>query len=370
MRAVRDQIAQGVLQPGDRLPTVRKLAKQLALNQNTVGRAYKALCSEGLLVARSGLGTHVASEVFSASLVVSRADDLRALVSRAIGEGLARGYAPAELEAAFVGQLARWQSSTVAASSRRSHSKSSGRLVGMGSNDLCLDLLAAHFRQLYPNVRLYFDAVGSMAGLMAMARGEAQFAAVHLFDPAGQDYNMGYVRRLLPGRRLALVTLAHRSQGWIVAQGNPKRIRTVRDLVRRGVRFINRQAGSGTRVLLDDMLRRARVSPGRVKGYEREDGTHLAVAAAVAAGTADVGLGIQAAAQTFGLHFVPLRSERFELVLPIDEILLAQFDRVIQRPEFRSAVEALGGYDLSDAGQARIIEPQGVSRYDEGGKTI
>jgi putative molybdopterin biosynthesis protein len=129
----------------------------------------------------------------------------------------------------------------------------------------------------------------------------------------------------------------------------------VKDLARRSVRYTNRQRGSGTRALLDDLLRRARVAPADVRGYEREERTHAAVAAAVAQGSTDAGLGIMAAAQAFGLGFVPLCSERFELVLPLGHSLVAQLVRAIKRPEFQRAVSALGGYDMAHAGQLRML---------------
>jgi len=274
------------------------------------------------------------------------------LASALIGEGMTRGFTLADVEAAFATQRARWQE-------RLSVQEGSGespldRVVGMGSQDLCLDILLSRFRQRYTDRRLYYAPVGSLAGLMALAAGETHFAAAHIYDPQAGDYNLTSVRRLLPGRELALITLAHRAQGLLVARGNPKKVKTMRDLARRGVRFVNRRPGSGTRVLLDELLKRSRIDGRSLKGYEREEPSHLAVASAVAEGDADAGLGIEAAARPFGLDFVLLASERYELIVPSQSQLLPMFLELIADPEFRKAVESLGGYDLKESGHVRV----------------
>jgi molybdate-binding protein/DNA-binding transcriptional regulator YhcF (GntR family) len=349
--AIRTNIVNGALRPGDRLPTVRALAAQLAINQNTIVRAYNLLRAEGLIEAHSSQGTRVARGV-SASASAMRANDLRALAMQLVSDGIARGYAPAELEAAFIAQLARWRAENAGESA---NVLTRGTVIGMGSNDLSLELLTEQFQQLHPDARILVNDVGSLPGLIALGRGEAHFAASHLIDPESGDYNIPILRRLFPQQSFALVTLASRAQGLIVPAGNPKRIKAAKDLARRGVRIANRQRGSGTRAMLDDMLRRARIAPAHVRGYEREERTHAAVAAAVAHGSADTGLGIMAAAQAFGLGFVPLGSERFELVLPLGHSLVTQLVEAIKRPEFQRAVTALGGYDMANAGQLRTL---------------
>ena len=349
--AIRIHIVKGALQPGDRLPTVRALAAQLAINQNTIVRAYSVLRADGLIEAHSGQGTRVARGV-GASASAMRANDLRALAMQSVSDGIARGYSPAELEAAFIAQLARWRAENAG---EPAGVLTRGSVIGMGSNDLSLELLAEQFQQLHPNTRMLVNDVGSLPGLMALGRGEAHFAASHLYDPESGDYNIPILRRLFPQQSFALVMLASRAQGLIVPAANPKRIKTAKDLTRRDVRFANRQRGSGTRALLDDILRRAHIAPAHVRGYEREERTHAAVAAAVARGSADAGLGIMAAAQAFGLGFVPLCSERFELVLPLGHSLVAQLVQAIKRPEFQGAVTALGGYDMTHAGQLRTL---------------
>ena len=158
--------------------------------------------------------------------------------------------------------------------------------------------------------------VGSLGGLLALRRGEAHAAGVHLLDEATGEYNLPYVRRYVKGRDVVVVNLAKRIQGLIVPAGNPKGVGRLEDLAGGDVRFINRQRGSGTRMLLDYMLGRLGIEAGAVSGYDREEYTHLAVAAAVAGGRADVGLGILSAARALAVDFVPLLEEQYDLVIP------------------------------------------------------
>jgi len=163
-----------------------------------------------------------------------------------------------------------------------------------------------------------------------------------------------FIQRHLPGVPLKLINLAWREQGLMVAPGNPKQIRTIQDLARREISFINRQRGAGTRLLLDYLLKEAGLDPGQVQGYAREEYTHMAVAVNVASGTADVGLGILAAARALGLDFIPLLPERYDLVVPETTFADPRFQTllsVIRSPEFQAAAAALGGYDLKDCGQ-------------------
>jgi len=160
---------------------------------------------------------------------------------------------------------------------------------------------------------------------------------------------------------VVLVTLVHRQQGLIVARGNPKGIQGLEDLTRPDVRFVNRQRGSGTRILLDYHLQRLGIEPHQVQGYDQEEYTHLAVAAAVASGRADVGLGIAAAAQALNLDFLPLFTERYDLVVPreyMDHPLLAPLWQVLEDAAFRQDVMRLPGYDVSEMGRVREVHPQ------------
>ena len=177
--------------------------------------------------------------------------------------------------------------------------------VAIGSHDPALDLLASELSRRSPPMRLASTNAGSYGGLVALRRDEAHLAGCHLLDPTTGVYNEADVRRVLPGRGVTLVHFAQREQGLIVPRGNPKALRTLRDLTRPGVRFVNRQRGAGTRMLLDHLLTNEGIEPSAVEGYDREQYTHLAVAADVDSGMADVGLGIRAAARALGTELHP-----------------------------------------------------------------
>jgi putative molybdopterin biosynthesis protein len=227
-------------------------------------------------------------------------------------------------------------------------------LVVLGSHDNTLDLLATLLRRRDPRLRLSSGHVGSLGGLMALSQGRAHLGGSHLFDPETNTYNIPYIQRYLAGVPLKLINLAWRQQGLMVALGNPKDIRGIADLARPGVRFINRQRGAGTRLLLDFLLKEENLEPGAIQGYDREEYTHMAVAVNVQSGTADVGLGILAAARALGLEFLPLLPERYDLVVPESTFRDERFQTllaVIRSLEFQEGAASLGGYDLKDCGQ-------------------
>jgi molybdate-binding protein/DNA-binding XRE family transcriptional regulator len=201
-------------------------------------------------------------------------------------------------------------------------------------------------------VKLVWAEEGSSQALAGLARGEAHVAGCHLKDEATGLYNVSWVRRLVPFA-CTLVTFAAWRQGLIVATGNPKGIQGVEDLSAPSVTIVNREAGSGSRSLLDRLLQRLGIPPGTLAGYDREAGGHLAVARAVSSGNADAGVGVQAAAAALGLGFVPIEEERYDLVIPnhlIDEPGVKALLDLLRRPALRRRVEALGGYDVSGMG--------------------
>ncbi len=227
-------------------------------------------------------------------------------------------------------------------------------IVTIGSHDLILDLAASHLRAADPLVTLASSNVGSLGGLVALRDGLCHLAGSHLLDPATGEYTLPYLDRILGERAVAVMRLAHRDQGLIVAPGNPLGLTEIQDLTRAGVRYVNRQRGAGTRVLLDHQLRLQGISADAVDGYAREEHTHLAVAAAVAAGRADAGLGIMAAARAFGLDFVPVTREPYDLVVApeaLDSPLLAPLWALLHSDRFRAEVEELGGYATTEMGQ-------------------
>ena len=187
-----------------------------------------------------------------------------------------------------------------------------------------------------------------------MRDGLCHVAGSHLLEPPTGEYKLPYLERLLPGRDVAVIRLVHRDQGLIVAPGNPHGMTGIEDVARLGLRYVNRQRGAGTRMLLDHELARGGIEPEAIEGYRREEHTHLAVAAAVAAGRADAGLGVLAAARAFGLDFVPVAKEPYDLVLLNDSIedeLLAPLWSLLESEDFRRAVSDLGGYDTAEMGR-------------------
>jgi putative molybdopterin biosynthesis protein len=228
-------------------------------------------------------------------------------------------------------------------------------IVAIGSHDLVLDVAASALRAADPLVTLASSNVGSLGGLVALRDGLCHIAGSHLLDPDTGEYTLPYVDRLLgDGREIAVIRLVHRDQGLMVASGNPLGIAGIDDLTRPDLRYVNRQRGAGTRVLLDHELNRRGLDATRISGYSREEHTHLGVAAAVAAGRADTGMGILAAARAFGLDFIPIAREPYDLVLrasTVDDELLAPLWALLQNSDFRAEVESLGGYSCAETGR-------------------
>jgi len=229
-----------------------------------------------------------------------------------------------------------------------------GTIVAIGSHDNTLDLLADLLRRHDARFYLTSGNVGSLGGLKALARAQAHLAGSHLLDPETGLYNVPQIKRLLQGLPLKVVRLVLREQGLILPAGNPKGLKGLVDLAEKGLVFINRQAGSGTRILLDHYLAQAGLEADRIRGYEQEEYTHMAVAAAVLSGRADAGLGILAAARALGLEFIPLVQEDYQLVIPAEHYQTPKIQallEVIGSPGFRAAVESLGGYSLEGSGK-------------------
>lgn len=231
----------------------------------------------------------------------------------------------------------------------------------LGSHDPLIDEAADELRR--GDIRAYVSSahVGSMGAILALSRGEGQLGGVHLLDETDGSYNICYIERYFPNGGVALVECVRRTQGLMVAPGNPLGIGGIADLTKPGLRYANRQRGAGTRVLLDYRLKQAGISPASVAGYEREEPTHTAVAAQIAAGSADCGLGILSAARMYGLGFVPVCEETYDLLVSLRAMELPQvraFLRVLSDERFLKRLDALGGYAYDKPGRIRKIWPE------------
>ncbi|MEN6462132.1 MAG: helix-turn-helix transcriptional regulator [Syntrophomonas sp.] len=221
--------------------------------------------------------------------------------------------------------------------------------------DIVLDVLTRYLEKRNPSLRSLRSYVGSIDGLLALYRGTASITAAHLWDGETGEYNIPYVRRLLPGQHTVIINLVYRTQGFYVAPGNPKAIKDWTDLVNPNVTFVNRDKGSGVRVLLDENLRNLKIDSRSIKGYEQEEMSHIAVASAVARGIADVGLGAEKAAlQVPKVDFVPLIKERYDLVLYKNDLEKSNFQTllsILRSDDFKDEVKGMGGYDTSKMGE-------------------
>lgn len=232
-------------------------------------------------------------------------------------------------------------------------------LVCIGSHDAIIDIIGDLMHRR--NRKLYLSSahVGSMGGIMALKGGETHIAPIHLLHMESGEYNISYLKKYLPNRKMALIKGVSRIQGLLVKKGNPLNILGFEDLTREGIRFVNRQKGSGTRLLLDYNLKKLKINTEDIEGYEREEFTHLGVAAAISSGDGDAGLGVYSAASAMGLDFIPLGNEEYDFAVPeeyLDMEIIRTFLETIRSREFLNELDKLGGYGYSNIGNLYIIE--------------
>lgn len=248
----------------------------------------------------------------------------------------------------------------VSVSLRRPRSEIDKTLLISGSHDIAIDMLANNLSGARNGVRLISSSVGSVGGLLALSKGFAHVAGTHLLDEKSGEYNISAVQRHVPDESVHIFDFVGRTQGLIVQEGNPRKIKGLNDLPCSGLKIVNRQRGSGTRVLLDYLLKQSNISPGSIIGYDNEEYTHYNVAAAVSSGFVDVGMGIMAAALASGLEFIPIADERFQLVIPSRYIGIgSEIDILLEQltgEDLRRDIASIGGYDVSRMGRiaARI----------------
>jgi molybdate-binding protein/DNA-binding transcriptional regulator YhcF (GntR family) len=355
-------IVTGQIKAGDQLPTVRELARELKVNPNTVARAYLELEQKQIAVSRRRGGTFVSSASDDPSIKAIRQKHLSDIVNDDIIKVLSQGYADEELEAAFYTHLERWREerkTSAKAPDKSRHKARAPKVIRfVGSHDIALNMLLALLRQKDKTIEIQVTNAGSLGGLIALEENRAELAGIHLLDEETGEYNLPFIKRILPGREIAVVNLVYRIQGLMYAAGNPKNIRGVADLARPDIVFVNRQQGSGTRVLLDLNLKKQGITVSKIKGYTDELDTHLAVGTTITQGKADVGLGIEAAARSCGLDFLPLFRECYDLAIPgtvYDSSLLKPMLDTINSQEFKRLVNKVDGYDTSKTGTTTIL---------------
>ncbi len=229
-------------------------------------------------------------------------------------------------------------------------------LVAIGSHDPLLDELNDMLHLSYPDTFMSSSHVGSMGGIMAVRRGETHIAGVHLLDEADGSYNTAFIKRYFPRGGVRLVECVGRTQGLMLQKGNPLGISSVADLTKAGLRYVNRQKGSGTRILIDYLCKTQSIDPSKIYGYEREEFTHTSVAAQIASGTADAGMGIYSAAKLYDLDFLPVCIEQYDLLIPDyawDSPIVCRLMEILQSEDFKKRIGALGGYEISNPGSVR-----------------
>lgn len=356
--SIRREILEGQLKPGERLPSLRQLREKWNCTPGTIQRAYHELAREGLLVSRAGRGTQVAGEIPQAKAQAQGTLRRANLVHRSeafLLEALTAGYQLNEIQQALDLAMDRWRSLASA-----DEAPSLEILRFNGSHDMLLNELAHHFfGKIERDTVLELNFTGSLGGLMALAEGKADIAGCHLWDVESNSYNLPFIRRLLPGKEVSVVTLAYRRMGLIVASGNPLEIRSLTDLAHPGVRFVNRQSGSGTRVWLDAALSRLNISSKQIPGFADERRTHSDVARAIAEGSANVGLGLENAAQAFGLDFIFLNRERYDLVMLTETAAWPPVQKLLDwlaTPAGKQFIDQHPGYESESTGQALPYE--------------
>jgi len=229
-----------------------------------------------------------------------------------------------------------------------------GGLLASGSNDPILDMLHTHMKKSYPEFYIFSANTGSTDGLKALNMGYTDIAWSHLFDPKSGEYNIPFLPTYLPNVKPVVVNLFRRDLGFVVAFKNPFHIHEFEDLTQRGIRFINRQKGSGTRVLLDHHLKRLQISSSKINGYEKEVYTHFEIGLSILSKEADVGVATIAISKLLGLPFIPITQESFDMILDQSTFFekgIQAFVEILISQEFRNRVQRLGSYDFKNSGK-------------------
>jgi putative molybdopterin biosynthesis protein len=232
-------------------------------------------------------------------------------------------------------------------------------IVSIGSHDLTIDLIRDELHRKYPEYSISSAHTGSMGGIMALRNGETHIAPIHLLDEKSGEYNEAFIKKYFKGRNIAYIKGVKRQQGLIVQKGNPREIKEFKDIGKEDLVFINRQKGSGTRILTDYLIKENSMDRSQVIGYDREGNTHMAVSSAVASGTADVGIGVYSAAQIMDNDFIGITEEEYDFALDaelLEDEKIKKFISILKDENFRKRLEKLGGYNTESSGEVGIYE--------------
>ena len=346
--SIRRDIENGVYKTGESLPTLRNFSETWHCTIGTVQRAFQKLASEGLISSHVGKGTKVMGPVSLRPVDSLRWANLLNRTESFLLGILTADYTQEEVSESFRVALDRWQEIS------RTQTQSDSRTLNFaGSHDPAIAWLATHFDECSPGHKLHVEFSGSLSGLRSLAEGKADIAGSHLWDAATGTYNTPFLRQMFPQERLAMITLAHRRMGFLVKKGNPKNLQGIGDLTRSDIKFINRNSGSGTRVFLDSLLKKNAIQPESIRGYANQKNTHSEVAAEVAEGHADVGVGLEAAAKAYNLDFYFLTLERYDLVVKaelFDQKPIRDLVAWLKKDDFRLVLNHLGGYEGRESG--------------------
>jgi putative molybdopterin biosynthesis protein len=327
---------------------MRKMTDEWNCTTGTIMRAYQELARQGLVVSHVGRGTRVVDNLPKQDQTPLRKATLFNRTEAFLLEIIAAGYTPDEVEHSMRIALDHWR-----ASSSKTDEAQPNVLCFVGSHDPSLSVISANLQKINPEITLQLSFTGSLGGLIALAEKKADLAGSHLWDEYTDTYNEPFIHKLLPGQKVALLTLAHRRVGLIVPAGNPLGIQSLSDITKKGIRFVNRQQGSGTRVWLDAQLNHIGIKPSKIEGYQDEKMTQFEVARAVSKGQADVGLGVETAALSYGLDFQLLTTERYDLVIPYEKWELETVKTLrkwLNTPQAKAEINSLGGYDTTQTG--------------------
>lgn len=356
--SIRRNILEGKYNTGDKLPSVREMSRLWGCTQGTVQRAYHELSRQGIIESRAGKGTRVSGNLTP----VQRREDtvIRrvTLVNRSeefLLESLSKGYTLEEIQNSINIAMDRWK---LLASETQSNIKMTIKYIG--SHDPLFNSISNRFSEIFPGYGIKINFSGSVGGLLALKNNLADLSGCHLWDSESNTYNFEAVKQVFPNDKMVLLTLAHRRLGLILPPGNPIKISSIADIIQKRIRFANRQPGSGTRVWLDTMLEKHGISPDQVVGYDNEYSTHSEIGRVIAEGSAGAGVGLESVAIAYGLDFVFLATERYDLVFYYDQFNEEPFNLLInwlQSPEGKNFVKQFPGYENEETGKIRYSDP-------------